>query len=157
MVAQPSHPCPLSCHCPPTRRRSPENYLGSVTPSHVGEQKADPQLTVPREGNKTKLCTPGQRRKKSRQGLTQPPVGTPSAQKPRGWSSASQYLAPAGFMLVSPPQLPALPRALPTQHGPGSTHTCNRTPERDKQQTRDGPLDTSLFFPFEGLEQVRPS
>lgn len=86
----------------------------SVTPRHLGEQKADPWATVPTEGNKSKLCTPGQSRKRSPQGPDSANLGYSVSTETR-WFSASQYLAPAGFTPVPlAPQLAALPRALLT-------------------------------------------
>lgn len=145
IVAQPAHLCPLTCHCPPTGR-TPQGgsriTCRSVTPSHLGEQKADPPPIVPTEGNKSKLCTAGQSRKKSPQGPDSANLGY-SVSTETQWFSASQYLAPAGFTPV--PLLNSLhcPRPCPHSHGPGTT---TRPHKKTKNRLGEGLLSTILSF-----------
>lgn len=85
----------------------------SVTPSHVGEQKADPQPTVSTEGSKPQLCPPGQSRKESPPGPDSATVGTLSAQKLSSLLTASIWLLQASHCVPFP--APCTAQTLPTQ------------------------------------------
>lgn len=114
----------------------------SVTPSHLGEQKADPPPIVPTEGNKSKLCTAGQSRKGSPQGPDSANLGY-SVSTETQWFSASQYLAPAGFIPVPLLNLLHCPRPCLHSHGPGTT---TRPHKKTKNRLGGGLLNTILSF-----------